>query len=76
MCVFVNQKGLRRLTSQRGRSRDPRIELRPILPEQVKVYRDVIHSAHEDLQFMTRVRTVSRHLARIFERDNSFLNEF
>lgn len=48
----------------------------PVLPEQVKVYRDVFHTVHEDLQFMARVRFVSRHLTRIFERDDAFLNEF
>lgn len=53
---------------------DPR--LIPMLPDQVKVYRDVFHSVHEDLQFLARVRTVSRHLSRIFERDNAYLNEF
>jgi DNA-binding transcriptional LysR family regulator len=53
---------------------DPR--LIAVLPDQVKVYRDVFHSVHEDLQFLARVRTVSRHLSRIFERDNAYLNEF
>jgi DNA-binding transcriptional LysR family regulator len=50
--------------------------LMPVLPEQVKVYRDVFHTVHEDLQFMARVRIVSRNLTRNFERDNAFLNEF
>lgn len=63
--------GLLPLFSAKGDQR-----LVPILPDQVKVYRDVFHSVHEDLQFMARVRTVSRHLARIFERDDAFLNEF
>ena len=48
----------------------------PILEEQVKVYRDVFLSVHEDIEFMARVRSVSRHLAHIFERDKGFLNEF
>jgi DNA-binding transcriptional LysR family regulator len=63
--------GLLPLFSAKG---DP--TLIPVLPEQVKVYRDVFHTVHEDLQFMARVRIVSRHLTRIFERDNAFLNEF
>lgn len=47
----------------------------PILIDDVKVYREVFHSVHEDLQFMTRVRSVSRHLAHVFKRDEDFLNE-
>jgi len=48
----------------------------PILGDEVKVYRDVFLSVHEDIEFMARVRSVSRHLAHIFDRDKSFLNEF
>ena len=48
----------------------------PILADEVRVYRDVYLSVHEDLEFMTRVRSVSRHLVHIFERDNQYLNEF
>ena len=48
----------------------------PVLADEVRVYRDVYLSVHEDLEFMTRVRSVSRHLAHIFERDNQHLNEF
>lgn len=47
----------------------------PILPTDVIVYRDVYQSVHEDLQFTTRVRLVSRHIARIFERDRAFMND-
>ena len=43
---------------------------------EVKVYRDVFLSVHEDLEFMTRIRSVSRHLTHIFDRDKNFLNEF
>jgi DNA-binding transcriptional LysR family regulator len=50
--------------------------LMPVLPEQVKVYRDVYHSVHEDLQFMARIRAVSRHLVHVFGRDHGYLNEF
>jgi DNA-binding transcriptional LysR family regulator len=48
----------------------------PILGHEVKVYRDVFLTVHEDIEFMARVRSVSRHLAHIFDRDKSFLNEF
>lgn len=48
----------------------------PVLPDEVKVYRDVFITVHEDLEFMTRVRSVSRHLAQVFSRDKDYLNEF
>jgi DNA-binding transcriptional LysR family regulator len=48
----------------------------PVLGDEVKVYRDVFLSVHEDIEFMTRVRSVSRHLAHIFDRDKGYLNEF
>jgi hypothetical protein len=41
----------------------------------VKVYREVFMSVHQDLEFMARVRIVSRHLAGLFERDHGYLNE-
>jgi DNA-binding transcriptional LysR family regulator len=48
----------------------------PILADEVLVYRNVFLSVHEDLEFMTRVRSVSRHIAQVFERDKKYLNEF
>jgi DNA-binding transcriptional LysR family regulator len=48
----------------------------PILAEEVQVHRDVFMSVHEDLEFMTRVRSVSRHLLQVFNRDEKYLNEF
>ena len=48
----------------------------PKIGDEVKVYRDVFLSVHEDIEFMARVRSVSRHLAHIFDRDMGFLNEF
>jgi DNA-binding transcriptional LysR family regulator len=51
-------------------------KLVPVLPEEVKVYRDVFQSVHEDLQFIARVRSVSRHLTQVFEREHRYLNEF
>ena len=38
----------------------------PILGDDVKVYRDVFMSVHQDIEFMARVRLVSRHLAGVF----------
>lgn len=48
----------------------------PVLADEVRVYRDVYLSVHEDLEFMTRVRSVCRHLAHVFDRDKTYLNEF
>jgi DNA-binding transcriptional LysR family regulator len=47
----------------------------PVLAEDVRVYRDVFMSVHQDIEFMTRVRLVSRYLASLFERDRDYLNE-
>lgn len=51
-------------------------KLVPVLPEEVKVYRDVFLSVHEDLEFMGRIRSVVRHLMNVFNRDKTFFNEF
>lgn len=48
----------------------------PVLAEEVKVYRDVYLSVHEDLEFMGRIRSVVRHLTNVFSRDKAFFNEF
>lgn len=48
----------------------------PVMADEVRVYRDVYLSIHEDLEFLTRVRTVSRHLTTVFNRDKKYLNEF
>ena len=63
--------GLLPLFSAKANSR-----LVPVLADDVRVYRDVYLSVHEDLEFMTRIRSVSRHLVQIFERDRNYLNEF
>jgi DNA-binding transcriptional LysR family regulator len=63
--------GLLPLFSAKANSR-----LVPVLADDVRVYRDVYLSVHEDLEFMARVRSVSRHLVQIFDRDRNFLNEF
>ena len=51
-------------------------KLIPILADDIRVYRDVYLSIHEDLEFLTRVRTVSRYLTSAFNRDKKYLNEF
>lgn len=51
-------------------------KLIPILPDEVKVYRQAFLSVHEDLEFQARVKPVIRHLSGIFERDHHFLNSF
>lgn len=50
-------------------------ELISVLTDDVKVYRDVFMSVHQDIEFMTRVRLVSRYLSGVFERQHAFLNE-
>jgi DNA-binding transcriptional LysR family regulator len=47
----------------------------PIMADEVRIYRDVFLSIHEDLEFLTRVRTVSRHITSVFTRDKKYLNE-
>lgn len=49
--------------------------LTPVLADSVAVYRDLYVSVHEDLEFMSRVRAVMRHLADVFQRDTAYLNE-
>ena len=50
-------------------------DLIPVLGNQVKVYRDVFMSVHRDIEFMTRVRRVSRHIVSLFESEHRYLNE-
>jgi DNA-binding transcriptional LysR family regulator len=52
------------------------VKLVPVLADEVKVCRDVFLSVHEDIEFMARVRSVSRYLVDIFEHDKEYLNEF
>ncbi len=51
-------------------------KLLPVLAQEVKVYRDVYLSVHEDLEFVGRIRSVLRHLTNVFTRDAAFFNEF
>jgi DNA-binding transcriptional LysR family regulator len=48
----------------------------PVLRDEVRIYRDVFLSVHQDIEFMSRVRSVSRHIVHIFDRDKAYLNEF
>jgi DNA-binding transcriptional LysR family regulator len=50
-------------------------DLIPVLGDQVKVYRDVFMSVHRDIELMTRVRRVSRHIVSLFEGEHHYLNE-
>jgi hypothetical protein len=45
------------------------------MADEVRIYRDVFLSIHEDLEFLTRVRTVSRHITSVFTRDKKYMNE-
>lgn len=51
-------------------------KLIPVLAEDIPVYRDVYLSVHEDLEFLARVRRVTRHLTDVFVRDDAYLNSF
>lgn len=52
--------------------RDPR--LIPVLPGAVRVQRDLYISVHEDIEYVGRVRALTRFLAALFERDADYLN--
>ncbi|MEP9367398.1 LysR family transcriptional regulator [Xanthobacter sp. VNH20] len=47
----------------------------PVLPDEVQVMRDVFVSVHEDLEFVSRVKVVLRHLTDIFKRDVDYLTK-
>jgi len=53
--------------------RNPR--LIPVLAKEIPVYRDVYMSVHEDLEFLARVRHVTRHLVDVFVQQNDYLNQ-
>lgn len=52
--------------------RDPR--LIPVLPREVRVQRDLYISVHDDIEYLGRVRALTRFLAALFERDTNYLN--
>ena len=45
------------------------------LPRRSEVYRDVYLSVHEDLEYLARIRLVTRHIADVFRRDARELQE-
>lgn len=47
----------------------------PILLDDVKVFRDVYLTVHEDIEFLARVRVVIKHITSLFKRDSENLNE-
>lgn len=52
--------------------RDPR--LIPVLAGEVRVQRDLYIGVHEDIEYVGRVRALTRYLADLFERDATYLN--
>lgn len=50
-------------------------KLIPVLAHEIPVHRDVYLSVHEDLEFLTRIRLVIRHLNDIFTREEDYLNK-
>jgi DNA-binding transcriptional LysR family regulator len=54
--------------------RDPR--LIPVLPNDVRVQRELFIGVHEDIEYVGRVRALVRFLTELFERDEAYLNHF
>jgi DNA-binding transcriptional LysR family regulator len=52
--------------------KEPRLV--PVLPREVRVERELFVSVHEDIQFMGRVRALTRFLFALFEQDAAYLN--
>lgn len=53
--------------------KDPRLV--PILQDKVSVERELYIAVHEDIQFMGRVRALTRFLGELFQRDAAYLNK-
>jgi DNA-binding transcriptional LysR family regulator len=53
--------------------KEPRLV--PILPKEVRVERELYVTVHEDIQFMGRIRALTRFLFTLFEKDAAYLNE-
>ena len=47
----------------------------PVLQREVRVERELYVTVHEDIQFMGRVRALTRFLFALFEKDAAYLNE-
>ncbi|WNV11784.1 LysR family transcriptional regulator [Tardiphaga sp. 709] len=41
----------------------------PILSDEIQIFRDVYLSVHEDLEFLARIRIVTKHIVNLFKRD-------
>jgi DNA-binding transcriptional LysR family regulator len=54
--------------------KEPRLV--PVLPATVRVERELFVTVHEDIQFMSRVRALTRFLFALFEKDAAYLNEW
>ena len=54
--------------------REPR--LMPVLPDRVIVERELYVSVHDDIQFMGRVRALTRFLFALFKKDAVYLNTY
>jgi DNA-binding transcriptional LysR family regulator len=54
--------------------KEPRLV--PVLPREVRVERELYVTVHEDIQFMGRVRALTRFLFALFEKDAAYLNEW
>jgi len=52
--------------------RDPR--LIPVLPNEVRVRRDLYICVHDDIEYLGRVRALTQFLAALFKRDADYLN--
>ncbi len=48
----------------------------PVLPDRVSVERELYVTVHEDIQFMGRVRALTRFLFALFEKDAAYLNAY
>ena len=53
--------------------KEPRLV--PVLQREVRVERELYVTVHEDIQFMGRVRALTRFLFALFEKDAAYLNE-
>jgi DNA-binding transcriptional LysR family regulator len=48
----------------------------PVLADEVVVKRDLYMSVHEDIEFIGRMRAVTRFLSELFQRETDYLNQF
>jgi DNA-binding transcriptional LysR family regulator len=48
----------------------------PLLLDKVRVTRDLYITVHEDLEYMGRVKALTRFLSALFASESAYLNEF